>query len=100
MNAVICFTSRPFFWIGGVRAMTTITSATTPFEHHSFSPFRIQCLPSSLSTALVLMFAGSEPTDSSVSAKAETSPRAKRGRYFCFCSSVPKSLSGWGTPID
>ena len=46
------------------------------------------------------MFAGSEPTDSSVSAKAETSPRAKRGRYFCFCSSVPKSLSGWGTPID
>ena len=27
-------------------------------------------------------------------------PFARRGRYFCFCSGVPNSLSGCGTPID
>jgi hypothetical protein len=36
----------------------------------------------------------------SVKAKAEISPAAQRGRYFLFCSSVPKSFRGWGTPID
>ena len=30
----------------------------------------------------------------------EEAPRASRGKYFFFCSSVPKSLSGCGTPID
>ena len=46
------------------------------------------------------MRAGSEPTRGSVRAKAEISPAAQRGRYFFLSSSVPKSLSGWGTPID
>jgi hypothetical protein len=26
--------------------------------------------------------------------------RAQRGRNLCFCSSVPNSLMGCGTPID
>ncbi len=35
-----------------------------------------------------------------MSAKAEIAPFAQRGRYFCFCAGVPKSLSGCGMPID
>jgi hypothetical protein len=35
-----------------------------------------------------------------VSANAEISRRATRGRYLFFCSSVPKSSNGCGTPID
>jgi hypothetical protein len=35
-----------------------------------------------------------------VSAKAEISPAAQRGRYFFFSASEPNSLSGCGTPID
>ena len=31
---------------------------------------------------------------------ASISPRASRGRYLAFCSSVPKSRNGSGTPID
>ena len=46
------------------------------------------------------MRAGSEPTSFSVNAKAEISPLAQRGMYFFFSSSLPKSLSGCGTPID
>src|SRR6266705_2067210 len=46
------------------------------------------------------MRAGSEPTSPSVSANAEIAPAARRGRNFFFCSSVPNSLSGCGTPID
>ncbi len=64
----------------GVAAMTTMISARGPFVVHSFSPFRIQCEPSSESSAVVDMFAGSEPTSCSVSAKAESAPRASRGR--------------------
>ncbi len=44
--------------------------------------------------------AGSEPTSGSVSAKAEISPFAQRGRYSRFCASVPNTMSGAGTPID
>ncbi len=44
--------------------------------------------------------AGSEPTCDSVKAKAEISPLAQRGKNLFFCSSVPKSLSGCGTPMD
>ena len=44
--------------------------------------------------------AGSEPSSGSVSRNAEISPPASRGRKRSFCSSVPKSLSGCGTPID
>ena len=49
---------------------------------------------------MVVIAAGSEPTLASVSANADTAPFARRGRYLFFCSGVPKSLSGWGTPID
>ncbi len=57
-------------------------------------------MPSSVTSARRLMFAGSEPAFVSVSANAEISLRATRGRYFAFCSSVPKISSGCGTPID
>ncbi len=57
-------------------------------------------MPSAESSAWVARPAGSEPTFDSVSAKAEMAPLASRGRYFLFCSGVPKSLSGVGTPID
>ncbi len=57
-------------------------------------------MPSGESTAVVLIAAGSEPTFDSVSAKAVIAPLARRGRYLFFCSGVPKSLSGCGTPID
>jgi len=50
--------------------------------------------------AVVAMRAGSEPTSVSVSANAEIAPRASRGRKRFFWSSVPNSLTGWGTPID
>jgi hypothetical protein len=100
MKAVICFFSRPFTMTEGVRAMTTSSSATVPLVHQSFSPLRIQCSPSSLGTAVVAICAGSDPTPGSVRAKAEMAPFASRGKYFFFCSSVPKSLSGWGTPMD
>ncbi len=49
---------------------------------------------------MVVICAGSEPTSGSVSAKADRSPAAIRGRYFFFCSSVPNIFSGCGTPID
>ena len=51
-------------------------------------------------SAVVCTRAGSEPTCGSVSAKAEMSPAAQRGRYFFFRASEPNSLSGCGTPID
>src|SRR6267142_348547 len=98
MNAVICFFSLPLIILDGVRAITTSSSALVPFVHHSFSPFRIQT--SSSRIAFVSIAAGSDPTLSSVSAKAEIAPAARRGKYFFFCASVPNSLSGWGTPMD
>ena len=49
---------------------------------------------------MVLMAAGSLPTLFSVSANALMAPFASRGRYVFFCSGVPNSLSGCGTPID
>ena len=71
-----------------------------PFVHHSFSPFKMYAVPSVVGTAVVDMRAGSEPTSFSVSANAEIAPFASRGKNLCFCSSVPNSLSGCGTPID
>jgi hypothetical protein len=56
--------------------------------------------PSSLGVAVVFRLAGSDPASVSVSAKAEMAPRASRGKKRRFCSSVPNSLSGCGTPID
>ena len=57
-------------------------------------------MPSGVFTTVVSMRAGSDPTPGSVRAKAEISPAAQRGRYFFLSSSVPKVLSGCGTPID
>ena len=49
---------------------------------------------------MVCILAGSDPTPGSVSANAEIAPLANRGRYFFFCSAVPNSFSGCGTPMD
>ena len=49
---------------------------------------------------MVASRAGSEPTSGSVSRNAEISPAASRGRNRLFCSSVPNSFNGCGTPID
>src|SRR6185436_11128192 len=84
----------------GVRAITTNSSAIAPFVHHSFSPEIDQPEPSGRGVASVDMRAGSEPTSVSVRANAEIAPLAQRGRYFRFCASLPKSLTGWGSPID
>ena len=101
MNAVICLRFLPVASItSGVRAITTYRSARVPFVHHSFWPLRMKCFPSSVGVADVDMFAGSEPASTSVSANAEIAPRARRGKYLRFCSSVPNSFSGCGTPID
>jgi hypothetical protein len=100
MNAVICFFSFPFTMRDGVRAITTSRSAMVPLVHHSFSPLSTQCWPSAESSAVVSIAAGSDPTFGSVSANADTAPLARRGKNRFFCSSVPNSLSGWGTPID
>ena len=98
MNAVICFFSLPLTIFDGVRAITTSSSALVPLVHHSFSPFRTHV--SSSRIAVVSIAAGSEPTLSSVSAKAEIAPLARRGKYFFFCASLPNNFSGCGTPID
>src|SRR5438477_257697 len=86
MNAVICFRSFPLTSFGGVRAITTSTPAFTPFVHQSFSPLRTNSEPSGVGSARKLIVAGSEPACDSVSAKAEISPPATRGKYFCFCA--------------
>ena len=57
-------------------------------------------MPSSVSVAVLSIRAGSDPTSGSVSRNAEIAPAAQRGRNRCFCSGVPTSLTGSGTPID
>jgi hypothetical protein len=84
----------------GTRAMTTSSSATTPLVVHNFTPSSSYALPSSTGVAVEASRAGSEPTSGSVSRNADMAPAAQRGRNFRFCSSVPASLSGSGTPID
>ena len=84
----------------GTRAITTSRSATTPLVVQSFTPFSTYSDPSSDGIAVVFSLAGSEPTSGSVSRNALISPRAHLGRYSCFCSSLPNSASGCGTPID
>src|SRR3990167_2837855 len=86
MNAVICLTSLPLMTLGGVTAMTMRTSAMVPLVHHNFSPLRRKCFPSSVGVAVVVICRGSEPTDGSVKAKADTAPLANVGKYFFFCS--------------
>jgi hypothetical protein len=99
MKAVICLRGLPFTIASGVRAITTKRSARVPLVHQSFSPLITQ-EPSACFTASVTMLAGSEPAPGSVRANAESSPFAMRGSHFFFCVSVPKSFSGWGTPMD
>ena len=116
MNVHVCATSTPSHAVStikaviglrlltpslaGVRTMTTMMSARGPLVHQSFVPFKIQCSPSSESSACVERLAGSEPTSCSVKANADNAPEANRGKYFRFCSSVPKYKSGWGAPMD
>ena len=72
-------------------AKTVKTSAIPPLDIQIFEPFRIQVLPSGASSALVLMEFASEPDAGSVKAKAANcSPDARRGKYFSFCSVVPR----------
>ena len=93
MNAVIV--------LGPVRAITTITSATVPLVHQSFSPLRIQWVPSSLST-------GGGREAGRIAADAGLGERERGDRALARAGagtsasapSVPKSLSGTGTPID
>jgi hypothetical protein len=82
----------------GTRAITTSSSATTPFVVHSLTPSRTKWSPSGV--AVIRSRAGSEPTSGSVSRNALIAPRAQRGRYCRFCSSDPNSFNGSGTPID
>ena len=101
MKAVICFRGLPSLpTASGVRAITTNSSARVPFVHHSFSPLRMNDLPSAVGVAVACMFAGSLPASTSVSANAEIAPLASRGKKRRFCSSVPNSLSGCGRPMD
>ncbi len=53
----------------------------------------------SVGVAVVPIFAGSDPTSGSVRAKAEILPALNSGSHFFFCSGVPKSFSGCGTPM-
>ena len=96
MKAVVAFG----FSGVGVLASTTNRPARVPLVHQSFSPLMMKCSPSGAGRAVVVMRAGSLPTSVSVSAKAEISPWAQRGRNICFCSSVPKTIRGCGTPMD
>ncbi len=57
-------------------------------------------MPSSVRVAVLPIRAGSDPTSGSVRRKAEIAPCAQRGRKRSFCSFVPTSLTGSGTPID
>ena len=85
----------------GVRAITTSSSAIEPLVHHSFSPsMQIGAAVGRRRGGGASCAPGSEPTSFSVSANAEIAPRARRGSRRFFCSSVPNSLSGCGTPID
>ena len=98
----ICGTDLPLgSTLSGVRASTAINVVlgSVRLVHHCLSPFRMNALPSSVGVATVLMRAGSEPTSGSVRANAEISPCARRGKYLRFCSSVPNSRNGCGTPM-
>ena len=71
MKAVIWLTSRPFFMIEGVRAITTRTSATTPLVHQSFSPLRIHF------SAIIMLV---DPTSTREGEGADLTPGEARER--------------------
>jgi len=80
-------------------AHTTNTSAIGELVIHIFVPLISQ--PPSTLRARDFIPPGSEPWSGSVSPKQPTSsPVARRGRYFCFCSSVPNVLMGCMTRLD
>ena len=71
-----------------VRAKTTKRSATVECVIQALLPLIRKPLASAV--ARVAIAAASEPVSGSVRAKApSSSPPARRGRYRCFCSSVP-----------
>src|SRR5271169_445531 len=76
-------------------AKTMYTSAKPPLVIHIFCPFKIQERPSGESTARVREFCASEPACGSERQYAASfSPVASNGRYFFFCSGVPKKTIG------
>src|SRR3984957_12529392 len=76
-------------------AKTMKTSANPPLVIHIFWPLRIQLLPSGERTARVREASESEPAcGSDRQYAASNSPVAILGRYFFFCSSVPKLEMG------
>jgi hypothetical protein len=78
-----------------VIAQQTQRSAIAPFVIHIFEPLITQS-PPARRFACVFMFAGSEPPCGSVSPKQPiNSPVAIRGRYACFCSSLPYAQIGY-----
>src|SRR5204862_192707 len=86
MNAVKCSPST--------LPKTMNTSAKPPFVIHIFSPLSTK-LPSACLAARVFAPSASDPDPDSLRQYAPTSsPVISFGRYFCFCSSVPKSISG------
>ena len=80
MNAVERMTVSPRRSTG-VCANVAITPARCALPIQILWPFRIHCVPSSESVAVVLMFCASDPVSGSVSAyAARVSPRASIGR--------------------
>ena len=73
-----------------VRTRTATRLLDPPLVSHIFCPLMVQPSPCSSLTALVLIADTSDPRAGSLIEKApRTSPVAIRGRYRCFCSSVP-----------
>src|SRR5690606_29612578 len=72
-----------------VRASTTATSPLIPCVIQFLVPLIIQSSPSRVATQRILP--ASEPVLASVSPQAPIhSPVASLGKYFAFCSSLPK----------
>jgi hypothetical protein len=79
--------------VGSVLTSTNTRSERRPFVTHIFWPLISQD-PSSVFLAEVLIACTSEPSSGSESENAaRISPVAIRGRYFCFCSSLPNFIS-------
>ena len=73
---------------GSVTAITTVTPATPALVMKALLPRRTKWSPSRI--ARDFMAAASEPEPGSVRPHAaSTSPRARAGRYACFCSAEP-----------
>ena len=85
--------------VDGLIAQTTAISAIGALDIHILDPLRRY--PPSALTAFVAMLPGSEPWSGSVRPKQPIiSAVANFGRYFVFCSSVPKLFIGCITKDD